>query len=711
MEPENNLSAGISLQEYIAILRRRRMIILNSFVIIAVVGVIVTLITRPVYHAAAKILVEGQGLNLNTVDTTNPLASLFAINQQQSVATQVEVLQSRPLLDQVAKQAGAAVITVAQVKSTNVIQVDAEATDPKVAAAAPTALLQLFLSQDDTNNLDEITKAKNFAQEQAGIARKKLDRAEAELAKFKKQNQVAELFKNRDDQIERVGTLAAEYQRINTVLAGMRAQVAVNKALLAREPKMFMTALQATNTNKESLRTQIRTLQVQREGLTQPGGFTPKASQVRSLDGQIATLQTQLAAQPDLSVTQTSTPNAAYEALRARVLDGEAQAQTAATQARETGKELAAARSQVGRYAGWEVTLNRLVQTRESAANDEKLFTTNLNQLSLREKAHHATARVIEAAQVPTIPVRPKKAQSILFACLIGLFVGICLALLQEFLDDRINTSEDADRVLGLPSLGRVPALSAEDARLLPQMQGLNAASESYRVLRTNIHFASIDAPLRTLLVTSSSPGEGKTTTSLNLAFAMALDGKRVILVDADLRRPSLHKKLELPSVPGVTDVLLDDVSLEDALLEHNDMPGLCVMTAGSIPPNPGELLGSRKFRTLVEDLKQQADIVIFDSPPVLAAADSPILASQMDGVVLVVETGETRKSAAKQTLTLLRQARANLLGVAYNKMKASDEGGYYYYYNYSSPALTEDQPSRSGKTLTTASAAKDEEK
>ena len=171
------------------------------------------------------------------------------------------------------------------------------------------------------------------------------------------------------------------------------------------------------------------------------------------------------------------------------------------------------------------------------------------------EKAHHATARIIESAEVPDTPIRPKRFQSIVFACLIGLFAGLCLALLQEFLDDRINTVADADRVLKLPSLGHVPALNAADAHLLSQMAQFDPASESYRVLRTNIHFATVDAPARTLLVTSSNPGEGKTTTAANLAFAMAMDGRKVILVDTDLRRPSLHRMLDLTPVPGLTDV------------------------------------------------------------------------------------------------------------------------------------------------------------
>ena len=439
-----------------------------------------------------------------------------------------------------------------------------------------------------------------------------------------------------------------------------------------------------TNPATASLRDAIQALVVQRIGLIQPGGLTARAPQVRALDAQIAALQSRLGAQPALATTVTAAPNSFRVGLQEKIADLRAQVPVLQTQLATTAADLAQAQSQVGSYAGLALTLDRLTSEHDAAQAADRNFTDQLADLTLREKAHHTTARIIESAQVPDAPIRPKRAQSIVFACLIGLFVGLCLALLQEFLDDRINTVADADRVLRLPSLGHVPALSAADAHLLPQMKGLDPASESYRVLRTNIHFATVDAPARTLLVTSSNPGEGKTTTAANLAFAMAMDGKKVILVDTDLRRPSLHKLLDLPTVPGLTDVLLGHAPLAP----QEVMSGLSVLTAGSTPPNPGELLNSRKFRNLVLELTEQADVVIFDSPPMLVAADAAILASQMDGTIVVVETGATKKASARRTVDLLRQARATVLGVAYNKMRSQDAPGYYYYnYQYGSPA------------------------
>ena len=686
MEPENeNISAGFSVQEYLAILQRRRWIILQAFVLIAVIGVAQALMAKNVYQASAKMLVEGPSYNLNTVDSSNPLSSLFQLSQQQTVDTQVEVLQAAPLLDQVEKQVGPASLSVSNVKDTNVVEVTGESNNPKMAAAAPNALLKLYIDQDLGQSLGEMENARQFVLKQGKAAHDRLTATETALRNFKEKNHLAELTRNRDDQIARVTALTNESQQEQTSLVTLRAQIAANQSLLNREPATATVKTQVTNGILASLQDDIRKLQVVRVGLIQPGGLTPNAPQVKAIDAQITDLKQRLAQQPTLSTSQSSAPDALHETVRAKILDLETQIPPLQSQTVITGRRLAEAQKNIGQYAGLELTLDRLTREHDSAQGQDKNFTDQLGDLNLREKAHHAAARIIESAAVPTTPVRPHRLQSILFACLIGLFVGVCLALMQEFLDDRINSVDEATRVLGLPALGSVPALSAADAHLLPQMQGLDPASESYRVLRTNIHFATVDAPARTLMVTSASPGEGKSTTAANLAFAMAMDGKKVILVDTDLRRPSQHKLLELPPTPGLTDVMLGHAPLAPREI----MPGLSVLTAGSTPPNPGELLNSRRFRNLVHELTEMADIVIFDSPPVLAAADAVILASQMDGTIMVVETGVTKKGAARRTMQLLKQARATMLGIAYNKMRAHDGDGYYYYnYQYTSPAI-----------------------
>ncbi len=218
--------------------------------------------------------------------------------------------------------------------------------------------------------------------------------------------------------------------------------------------------------------------------------------------------------------------------------------------------------------------------------------------------------------------------------------------------------------------------------------------SEAYRTLRTNIKFSSLDKPLKTIMITSSVPHEGKTTNAVNLALTISESGKKVIIVDADLRRPVVHKVFNSDSKPGLTNVLVGSMKLSEVIKRADEIDShLYYIPCGPIPPNPSELLGSDKMKTVIEELKQQADTIIFDTPPTIGFADSLVLANQMDGVVLLLSSGEVTRDAAKQAKLLLEKAKANILGVILNRVDVKREGYYYYYhyYNYSKYYDTEE--------------------
>jgi capsular exopolysaccharide synthesis family protein len=202
-------------------------------------------------------------------------------------------------------------------------------------------------------------------------------------------------------------------------------------------------------------------------------------------------------------------------------------------------------------------------------------------------------------------------------------------------------------------------------------------------MLRTNLQFSTVDRPFKTLLITSANPTEGKSTTLANLAVVMAQAGLSVIAVDSDLRRPLLHKIFRLPNAEGLTNALLHSNPEPDAYLQATDVENLQVLTTGPLPPNPAELLGSERMKGLVAHLKGKADILLFDSPPSLAVADAAILAAQLDGVLLVVDAGSTRRELVTRAVEGLNKIGANLLGVALNRLSSRGGGYYYYYYHY----------------------------
>jgi len=294
---------------------------------------------------------------------------------------------------------------------------------------------------------------------------------------------------------------------------------------------------------------------------------------------------------------------------------------------------------------------------------------------------------VVEPPELPRFPVRPNTLSNTLLAAVVGCMLAVGVAFLVEYLDDTIKTSEDVSQTLELSTLGAVTRMniSVGEEGLVAALQPRSPVAEAYRALRTNIQFSTVDRPLKTLLVTSTSPREGKSTTVANLAVVMAQAGLSVIVVDSDLRRPDLHKFFGLANSQGLTNALLESTATSDGYLQATAVEKLQVLTSGPLPPNPSELLGSQRMKGLIEQLKGQADVLIFDSPPLLAVTDAAVLANEVDAVLLVVEAGATRRGAVLQARETMTKVGANLLGVALNKLSAKGAGGYYYYYYYSS--------------------------
>lgn len=222
-------------------------------------------------------------------------------------------------------------------------------------------------------------------------------------------------------------------------------------------------------------------------------------------------------------------------------------------------------------------------------------------------------------------------------------------------------------------------AVSSPQRSLITHFQSKSPISEQYRTLRTNIQFSNVDGEMRSLMVTSSKPGEGKSTTIANLAVVFAQQGKRVLLVDADLRKPTVHYTFRLENHIGLTNVLTKQMSWKSAI-HSSDVANLSVLTSGPIPPNPAELLASSFMKELLEELYTQFDVVLFDTPPILAVTDAQIIANLCDGSVLVAHSGQTPIEAAQKSKELLQAAKGKLLGVVLNQKK-QEEGQYYYYY------------------------------
>lgn len=298
----------------------------------------------------------------------------------------------------------------------------------------------------------------------------------------------------------------------------------------------------------------------------------------------------------------------------------------------------------------------------------------------------------IEKAIVPTSPIRPRPVMNTLMGGVLGILVAGAIIFLVEFLDDTVKTPEDIESALGLPVIAYVSQMEAStgaEEYLYVARQPRSPISEAFRSLRVNLDFIGVDKPLKTLLVTSAGPGEGKTTISSNLASIIAQAGKTPMLVDADMRRPKVHRVLGISNRAGLSDLFRDGFD-KDAVVTHwkanpADEHAIKVVTSGSLPPNPAELLGSERMNHIIQDFEKMADIIIIDSPPTIVA-DSQVLASRVDGILLVVHPGHTKLKMAIAAYGQFQRAGGHVLGVVFNRIPKEREhyyGGHYYYSSY----------------------------
>jgi non-specific protein-tyrosine kinase len=313
--------------------------------------------------------------------------------------------------------------------------------------------------------------------------------------------------------------------------------------------------------------------------------------------------------------------------------------------------------------------------------------------------------QLVSSATVPTSPASPDHLKTGLLALVVGLALGVGLAFLRERLDDSIRTHHELERRLGAPVLGTIPRVPSwrkrDDIHLITLEEPKNPVSEAYRTVRTNLQFLASRRDLQTIVVTSCMAGEGKTATAANLAVVMAQAAKRVVLVSADLRRPRVHSFFEMSNEMGLSSVLMGSIPIWQAALDPL-VDNLRIVPSGPIPPNPAELLQSDRMEEILKQLKESADVIIIDTPPVLAVADASILGANADGTLFVVDADTASRAATAQARDQLENAGANVIGALFNKFDPSQAGGFPYYYYYYHQYAAESQgmdPSQNGKS------------
>ena len=343
------------------------------------------------------------------------------------------------------------------------------------------------------------------------------------------------------------------------------------------------------------------------------------------------------------------------------------------------------------------VELGRLRNALTQYQNNYANLLQSYENIRLTEVQSSDSIAVVEPAQIPTQPIRPRALTNTLLAAIVGAMLALGIIFLIEYLDDRVKTPQDLYSIVDLAVLGSIARIATQEKKglgkrkarltaeetLVSSIQPRHPITEAYRGIRTNLQYSSVDTNLTSLLITSATPGEGKTTTAANLAIVLAQSGRSVILVDADMRKPRQHTLFELPQSPGLTDAIVASHTPPTRYVRATNVPNLSLLTSGKVPPNPAELLGSQRMQQLIAQLHEPAEMIIFDAPPVLAVTDAQVLANQVNGVVLIIDSEQTSRATVARAVEALARTNANLLGAVLNRLVRSPRG-YYQYDQYS---------------------------
>ncbi|WP_095012023.1 GumC family protein [Tsuneonella mangrovi] len=663
-----------------------------------VLGFLITMLMTPIFQATSTVRVDPEMSTI--VDDGQAPPDLRGNDYLRYISTLTTVIQSRSLalrvvdaldLGKNAEFVGsdaarlppakardiAATMLMGEVKAetpddNRIIQIHVRSPDPALAAKIANAYSDAFLEDDIRRSLAKNEYAQTYLSKQIGDVRKQLQDAERKAISYARTNRIvgdALLGQSYDpatgttsDQAAPPTTTASNLAAINAAYSAAvarRIQAQQRWDAIARTdpadlPEVQQSvAVQQLITNRAAAASQLADLQIR---------YGKKYPQVSELQAQIATI--------DRQITQVS--NDIKDGIHQNYLIAQRQESALAGQLHKVSNETLNEQDR-------RVVFNQLQREAFSLRAQLQDLMARYNQISSAANARPGTITKLDAATVPGSPSSPNVVRNMLLALIAGVSVAVMLALLRDAFDDRLHTLDDVERKLALPPLGFTPFVAdMEDEK------DSVAQKEAYTAIRTSIDFALPRRGCNVIQVTSSQVGEGKTTVAEAIARKFAQMGRKVLLVDADLRKPSIAAQFgQARGKLGLPELLLGQCSLEDVLVEH-DQPDLDVVPVGPLPANPTDILSSQQFADFIDQQRANYALIVLDSPPVIGLADSPVIAQLTDGLVFIIEANRAHFGQAKAAVRRLRQANANILGVVMTKFRPLDAGqAYDYQYNY----------------------------
>ena len=573
-------------------------------------------------------------------------------------------------------------LRVTLIPNTRIIEIHYRSADKNLAANVVNTLINTYIEQNFKTRFESTMQASDWLSKQLVDLEMKVQTSQEKLVQYQKQHEILGIDEKQNITTSKLDELNKE---LTAAESDRMEKESVYRLVQSGDPDTAAAAATSAGVGTansglmEKMREQQADLKIQVAQLsTQFGTSYPKVIQ---LNTQLKEVDAQLQTEMIKVVSRVRSGYLAalqHETMLREALNNQKQE---ANKLNESAIEYSLLKRDVESYR---TLYEGLMEKLKEAGVTAGLRSNNI--------------RSVDKARVPTYPSEPNVPRNLMFALALGLSTGIGLAFLLEGIDNTVRTPEQAQAISALPSLGMIPlgsrggleaaakrltvASSREAVELVTQSRPQSQMAESYRALRTSLLLTSLGGPPKVILVTSALPQEGKTTTSINTAIVLAQKGTRVLLIDADLRRPSIHKTLGMGPKTGLSNVLTGNATLQQAVARSSILPTLFVLTAGTPPPNPAELLASSNMRDILAELREQYDHIIVDTPPTLSVTDAVVMSTRADAVVLVIRSGQTTKQALRRSRDLLMQVNARVAGVLLNAVDLTSPD-YYYYYEY----------------------------
>ncbi|MBI1852919.1 MAG: polysaccharide biosynthesis tyrosine autokinase [Planctomycetes bacterium] len=687
-------SHELHLADAFRILMRRSWVVLLFFAVVVSVVAIGTFRATPVYRSTARLVIERPRETYLPIQEASSAVSYF--DAEKFYNTQYGLLTSRRVLKKLADLYDfktwpefqgldddeiltklERTIDVEPEKESFLVDVSFSGYDPKRTTDVVNSLVAIYL--DVTSEVTEgaVASGEKLIAEKLPELQASLDRSLKDLQDFQENNNVISYEESKTINLDEIKRLRGSVQELEAKLDELKSKKATLEQARTDGKSLEVQFLIIDNApvreTVEKIKEEKRALDREYSNLLARGSY--KKADVEALENQVHAKEDLIRSHIELALLTFDNTYAQTERL---VAERSARWEKLNAESQELYKKL----------TEYERMRNLYNHNKDLF---DKVYQRYNELLVLKSKnTQPNNVRIEYSAEVPQRPERPKKALNLALAVLVGLLGGVGLAFFFEYIDDTIKSREDVDRYLRLPPLGFVPSMG--NARkgpsgtrdLVTQTDPKSIASEAYRGIRTGLAFGTPGEGKKTILVTSSSPREGKTTTAINIAVTMAQSGQKTLLIDSDLRRPRIHKTFGLDNAVGLTSLFIGDSPLEQ-VIRPTDVENLFVLSSGPIPPNPSEILGSDMMRDVLASCRGAFDKIVLDSPPIIAVTDACILARMADATLLVVSAHNTRKKIAAQGLDLLRNLGVNITGVVVNNMKTGKRGYYYsnYYYQY----------------------------